>query len=416
MADATIKYNDITAKYLSYSNQNVMDTENNTITKTRHWFRDSDAQNKLQAFNTVGTSTTLVSLNSGTQIQFKDPGLANTTTSAATTLGSIYWSGKTDWVKIFAECPTSADECNLVIQLGDDNSNKTSFRNNDGTEVGYITANGAIGFSGVATLSGGLTIKGESSATADASKTKITFIPEDTNKSGYLWYSDYDSYQAPASLTFGGSQGGEYFIAPNIKATNKIIAQNIIAAMTLTANKTVTLKGDESTTNVTGLIMNASDNTLRASIGFLGNTDGTNTTTKLQLSTSYGDICLAPAGNVKITKNITYLPINGGIYWNPYVESTSDASDAASITVRNDISGWGTVLQISQQNDATDIVNIITPATTGLKHNLNTVWDSGNDGSGSGLDADTLDGTEGAEFLKRSETFTLDGHALTIKW
>ena len=60
------------------------------------------------------------------------------------------------------------------------------------------------------------------------------------------------------------------------------------------------------------------------------------------------------------SSNITNLPINGGIYWNPYVESSSDSSDAASITVIKDGNGsGGTVLQIKQANDNNDIVNVV---------------------------------------------------------
>ena len=35
-------------------------------------------------------------------------------------------------------------------------------------------------------------------------------------------WNQFDNYQGPASLTFLGNQGGEYFIAPNIKATSTI--------------------------------------------------------------------------------------------------------------------------------------------------------------------------------------------------
>ena len=65
------------------------------------------------------------------------------------------------------------------------------------------------------------------------------------------------------------------------------------------------------------------------------------------------DFCLS-------SSNITNLPINGGIYWNSYVESSSDGSDAASITVIKDGNGTGgTVLQIKQANDNNDIVNVV---------------------------------------------------------
>ena len=58
------------------------------------------------------------------------------------------------------------------------------------------------------------------------------------------------------------------------------------------------------------------------------------------------------------------------------------------------ITGTGEAQQLTfeVQNDADDIINFITPANNGLKKNGNTVWHAGNDGSGSGLDADLLDG------------------------
>ena len=102
------------------------------------------------------------------------------------------------------------------------------------------------------------------------------------------------------------------------------------------------------------------------------------------------------AGNAQIDGSIKNLAVNGGIYWNPYVESTGDASDAASIEViKAGVSG-GTQLRIQQQNDANDVVNIVTNATTGFKHNGHTVWDDANDGPGSGADADLLDGCHGS--------------------
>lgn len=53
---------------------------------------------------------------------------------------------------------------------------------------------------------------------------------------------------------------------------------------------------------------------------------------------------------------------NPGIYWNPYVESASDASDVSRIIqVKSGVAG-GTELQIYQANDTTDVINLVTPA------------------------------------------------------
>lgn len=69
------------------------------------------------------------------------------------------------------------------------------------------------------------------------------------------------------------------------------------------------------------------------------------------------------------TENIKRLSIGGGIYWNPCVESTTDDTDAASITlVRSGVLG-GTTLVLSQQNDANDTIQFQTNGAARLYHN-----------------------------------------------
>ena len=75
-----------------------------------------------------------------------------------------------------------------------------------------------------------------------------------------------------------------------------------------------------------------------------------------------------------------------GIYWNPYVESTTDASDAGSIyQIKAGVAG-GTELRISQLNDATDCINICTNAYIYLNSKkaftINDGWLRINDGGG----------------------------------
>lgn len=90
-----------------------------------------------------------------------------------------------------------------------------------------------------------------------------------------------------------------------------------------------------------------------------------------------GDII---TGNISMNNSasITNLPINGGIYWNPYVESASDGSDAASIRVIKGGVAGGTTLVISQQNDANDTIQFATNASASLYHNSNVILTSGN--------------------------------------
>lgn len=69
------------------------------------------------------------------------------------------------------------------------------------------------------------------------------------------------------------------------------------------------------------------------------------------------------------TNNIKSLSVGGGIYWNPYVEATTDNTDAASITlVRQGVAG-GTTLVLSQMNDTNDTIQFKTNTAARLYHN-----------------------------------------------
>lgn len=56
-------------------------------------------------------------------------------------LGGIQWMGATDSIQIYGD-NNAADNLDLAIQLGNDNSNHISFRDKDGTERAAITADG----------------------------------------------------------------------------------------------------------------------------------------------------------------------------------------------------------------------------------------------------------------------------------
>ena len=117
------------------------------------------------------------------------------------------------------------------------------------------------------------------------------------------------------------------------------------------------------------------------------------------------------ATNIR-TENIKNLSIGGGIYWNPYVESATDGSDAASITlVKAGIAG-GTTLILSQQNDASDTIQFKTSDAARLYHNSNLILTSKDTkvSSGKGYinnteitqvnNSDTLDGEHATAFTR----------------
>lgn len=132
---------------------------------------------------------------------------------------------------------------------------------------------------------------------------------------------------------------------------------------------------------------------------------------------SYDELCwqtsrqILHATNIQ-TNNIKNLSIGGGIYWNPYVESASDDTDAASITlVRQGVAG-GTTLVLSQMNDTNDTIQFKTNTAARLYHNsypiltTQNTYVSNNKGYINGLEitqvnnADTLDGYHASSFVR----------------
>jgi hypothetical protein len=92
-----------------------------------------------------------------------------------------------------------------------------------------------------------------------------------------------------------------------------------------------------------------------------------------------------------ITGSLTVAPgESNGIHFPN--DSFGGRYDTASITLQEHSGGEATEMTLTMTNDADDIVHIKTQSNKGLKHNGYTVWTQGNDGSGSGLDADKLDG------------------------
>lgn len=88
--------------------------------------------------------------------------------------------------------------------------------------------------------------------------------------------------------------------------------------------------------------------------------------------------------------NATGTGRDNGFRWTDNIFGGGE--DIARIYMANPNGGEAMEMTFEVQNDGDDIINFITPANTGLRHNRNLIWDSGNDGAGSGLDADMLDG------------------------
>lgn len=76
-------------------------------------------------------------------ITFADSGSQGTDKGPQGARGGLYWTGQSDYAKLYAE-ETTEDNLDLVIQFGDDNSNGLSIRNKANTQTSYISASGVI--------------------------------------------------------------------------------------------------------------------------------------------------------------------------------------------------------------------------------------------------------------------------------
>lgn len=76
-------------------------------------------------------------------ITFADSGSWDTDKGPQGARGGLYWTGQSDYAKLYAE-ETAGDNLDLVIQFGDDNSNGLSIRNASNVQTSYISAGGVI--------------------------------------------------------------------------------------------------------------------------------------------------------------------------------------------------------------------------------------------------------------------------------
>ena len=76
-------------------------------------------------------------------ITFADSGSWDTSKKPQGARGGLYWTGQSDYAKLYAE-ETAGNNLDLVIQFGDDNSNGLSIRNKDNTQTSYISSSGVI--------------------------------------------------------------------------------------------------------------------------------------------------------------------------------------------------------------------------------------------------------------------------------
>jgi len=111
---------------------------------------------------------------------------------------------------------------------------------------------------------------------------------------------------------------------------------------------------------------------------------------------------------VKTTSSVTFANVSITDYVNLSTKGLRFPADAfggsgdTATIILTASSGEATRMTFTMTNDADDVFEFIAPSNNGLLMNGNVVWHAGNDGPGSGLDADLLDGQSGSYYLSTS--------------
>lgn len=119
------------------------------------------------------------------------------------------------------------------------------------------------------------------------------------------------------------------------------------------------------------------------------------------------------AGDTMTGRLILPSGASGGVAFP--ADAFGGSGDTASITLQT-ASGESTRMTFTMTNDVDDMFAFVAPSANGLLMNGNVVWHAGNDGTGSGLDADTLDGNHATAFATASHAhdyLPLTGGTLT---
>lgn len=134
-------WNGSQAFYATNSNQLYIRTWNNNGFKQWRRVINDDDYNNLSTSKADNANVLMRSggnMNKGSWITWSG---SNSNAAKDGNLGGIQWTGATDSIQIYGD-NNAADNLDLAIQLGDDNSNHISIRDKDGTERATITADG----------------------------------------------------------------------------------------------------------------------------------------------------------------------------------------------------------------------------------------------------------------------------------
>lgn len=125
-----------------YSGTQMLHAENENQVYVRSWHNGNTFTDWQRITNATDLATRLPvsggNMNKGSYIKWDTESPYNAHDGD---VGGLYWNAASDSIKIFGD-NNASDNLDLAIQLGDDNSNRVSFRNASGNEVAAIDMNG----------------------------------------------------------------------------------------------------------------------------------------------------------------------------------------------------------------------------------------------------------------------------------
>ena len=272
-----------------------------------------------------------------------------------------------------------------------------SYTNNaDQFEVyGGMKASGNLTVTGVANITGGVTC---STVNTGQGATEVHLMNQNVRTTDGVTFATVNTGQGANEL---------YAMNQNVRSSDSPTFQD------LTVQGDLTITGDLNTVSVTDL--DVTDKTITLGVGQgEANSGGSG----IIISGSGASLLWDEADNYwafnkKIAFDTTPTTTNQalGIRWTGFdKEGTTDFSDVAEIIHTTNTGGHsGSVLLIKSQNDSNDGIAFNTNTSSFLYRNSNKIWDAANDGSGSGLDADTLDGINSGSFLRSDANDTASG-------
>lgn len=276
-------------------------------------------------------------------------------TGTTGTSGKITWSGSTDAADIYYYVPTS-DQGNLIINTRDDTNCLVAFAYN-GTIKAYIN-NSTPSFYPATTNTGTI-----GTSTYEWGTTYTRAINARHFDASYPYTSDRNMY-------YGYNKADNHYFYT-------------MDGTTRTHRATINATGlfiNQPATNRNAGIIGSYDYTKAALIWSMGASynvaaDGSGLGSLYGAAYGYGGQaylgskalagghqfiwCENGAPQVALGNTGVWVKKGGGIKWDPYVESASDASDVTQIIqVASGVAG-GTELRIQQANDANDVINLM---------------------------------------------------------